>query len=156
MNAKNVWLTGALAALFAVSGSAVVAQDASPTPSTTDAVIVDGYGDPVPLSDYQLLGKVKGYNLMDIQQARCEGFSYGQVAMIAKIATMTGQPFSSISDQVLAGHTFADIAASNGIRYQDVLDAQQYRDQIKYYATAYWTTGKNAVPTHVEAVKSAY
>src|SRR6516225_10143852 len=90
MNAKNVWLTGALAALFAVSGSAVVAQDASPAPSTTDAVIVDGFGDPVPLSDYQLLSKVKNYNVVDIQQARLEGFSFGQVAMIAKIATMTG------------------------------------------------------------------
>jgi hypothetical protein len=156
MNAKRVRLTGTLAALFAVSGSAVFAQDSAAKPSTTSAIIVDAYGDPVPLSAYQLLRKVKSYDAMDIQQARLEGFSYGQVATIAKIADLTGNPFSSISSQVLAGHTFADLASGYNLRYEDVLSAQDNRDQIKSYVTAYWTTGKNAVPIHVEPDRSAY
>jgi hypothetical protein len=156
MNTKTLCLTGALAALFAVPGNAVFAQSTMVIPSTNAAIIVDGYGDPVPLQDYQLLSKTRSYDLMDIQQARLEGFSFGQVAMIAKIADMTHKPFSEISAQVLAGHTFANIADRYNLRYEDVLDAQAYRDQIRSYVTAYCVTGYRPVVTRVEAMQQVY
>lgn len=160
MNAKNMCLVGAVTALFAVSGSAVFAQtdttNMTTVDTTTTATITDRNGDPIPLDAYKLLGKPLSYDALDIRQAREEGLSHGQIATIAKIADMTGQSFSQVKDDVLAGNSFGILADKYNLRLEDVLDSKDYRDQIKWYMMAYNATGKGAAHTQVMASQQVW
>jgi hypothetical protein len=165
MNAKNLCIAGAVAAMFAASGNAVFAQtDTTTTTSnmtvvdttTTTAVITDKNGNPIPLDAYRLLAKPLSYNAMDIRQAREEGLSHGQIATIAKIADLSGQSFNQVASDVLAGQSFGILADRYNLRLKDVLDASDYRDQIRMYMMAYNATGKGAARTSVMASQQVW
>jgi uncharacterized surface protein with fasciclin (FAS1) repeats len=178
MNVRNMGLVAAAAAMIALAPSMTRAQDnsvnttnsgtstttttTSTTETTTEFVPINipniappptgPNGEPI---NYTVLAG-KSYDYMDLNQARAEGFSDHDIAVIAKIADKSGMPFNAIKHMALDGQAYPTIADRYNLRLADVLDANDYESQIADYRVAYETTGENAVRNLVAAYQEQY
>jgi len=164
---RNMGLVAAGAAMVALAPSVARAQDNSVTTTTTSTTTTEFVpiniptiappptgpnGEPV---NYTVLAG-KSYDYMDLNQARAEGFSDRDIAIIAKIADKSGMSFDTIKHEALNGLAFPTIADRYNLRLGDVLDASDYQAQIADYRVAYETTGANAVRNLVAASQEEY
>lgn len=87
-------------------------------------------------NDYSLLSSPY-YDYVDLKTAMARGYSLGQIAVISKIARLTGLPFRFVTDRVSTGRTFALLASDCNLRLADVLDASDERARIEEYLRLY-------------------
>ncbi len=92
--------------------------------------------------DYSLLGD-QTYDARDLKAAAAQGYSLGQVAVISRIARLSGVPFRSVLSRVLSGQTFASLAADSHLSLGDVLDASGEQARIERYLSAYDSLGQS-------------
>ncbi len=88
------------------------------------------------VNDYSLLSSPY-YDYVDLKTAMARGYSLGQIAVISKIARLTGLPFRFVTDRVSTGRTFALLASDYNLRLGDVLDASDERARIEEYLRLY-------------------
>ena len=86
------------------------------------------------------------YTYADLKQAKARDFSDTRVAKIVKMEKKSGMRFHDISDALLRGETFVQLAGENGLSPSDLDDVQKEKDEIANYLSAYETTGLNALP----------
>ena len=86
--------------------------------------------------NYGLLGD-QTYDARDLKAAAAQGYSLGQIAVISRIARLSGAPFRSVLNQVLSGQTFASLAADYHLSLGDVLNAADEQTRIAQYLSAY-------------------
>jgi len=143
MVTKNVWLTGCVAAALAVTTGAAFADSSdSSTPM-------------IPASSYALLGN-QTFNGIDLNQAKAEGFSDGQIATIAKLAAKSGMTFAEVKDRVQNGASFGILASENNLRLKDVWHNDDYREKIEQYKLAWAATGRDALKQKVMGSQETY
>lgn len=170
MTKLNIGLAAAAAAMVALAPSVARAQDNSVNTTTTDNSTtttttttttefvpiniptiapppMGPNGEPI---DYTVLAG-KRYTYTDLAQARAEGFSWHDIAVIAKISDKSGMPFEYIKHLALEGESFPTIAFRFNLSLVDVLHARDYEIQVAEYRDAYRTTGSYEVHELVEA-----
>lgn len=166
MSMRRNWVRrSALAALLTALGAAAHAQDAPPAPPmapTAPTAAPDSTPPAPPMatpaapmatpgdmntspgmssgvttaSDYRLLSSPY-YDYVDLQMAMARGYSLGQIAVISKIARLTGLPVRFVTDRVSTGRTFALLASDYNLRLADVLDASDEQARIEEYLRLY-------------------
>jgi uncharacterized surface protein with fasciclin (FAS1) repeats len=133
--------------MLAVSASAARAQDttAPAAPPATPPAITLPPATPMPVQiDYSVLAN-QPFTYYDLEAAKRSGLSDAQVATVAKIATETGQSFSTVRDELLRGATFPSLAVKYGLNLSDLYDVKDEEQTISDYKRAYRTTGTYAL-----------
>jgi len=87
-------------------------------------------------SDYALLSD-QTYEARDLKMAQAQGYSPGQIAVIARIARLAGVPFQTVLNRVASGRTFASLAADYNLSLGDALDAADEQARIGQYLSAH-------------------
>jgi uncharacterized surface protein with fasciclin (FAS1) repeats len=169
MNKCNMGLIAVAAAMVALAPSIARAQDNSATTTTTSTTTTTTEFVPINIPtiapaptgpngepiDYTALAG-KSWDYVDLNQARAEGFTWHDIAVMAKIADRAGVPFNLVKQQALSGRSYPTIAADYNLRLGDVLNAGDYRDKIDNYRLAYETTGSNSIRNLVAAYQEQY
>jgi uncharacterized surface protein with fasciclin (FAS1) repeats len=138
---RNHWIAaGAIAAMLAAASPAVKAQDTT-TPTGADSIPTIA---PVAPIDYSVL-RNQAFTYTDLQQAKASGLSDDETATVAKIAEETGQPFSSVRDELLDGATFPQLAVKYNLSLSDLYNVDDEKTKIANYKQAYETTGTYAL-----------
>jgi predicted S18 family serine protease len=131
-------------AAFAQTGDTMTSTTTATTTTPTGSGL-DSFGVPTltapEVIDYSVL-RQKKFDYTDLWQAKERGFSDTHIASIAKIAELTDQPFTSVSDAVLRGETFPSLALKYNLSLADVYDVSDEKAKIADYKKAYETTGK--------------
>jgi uncharacterized surface protein with fasciclin (FAS1) repeats len=168
MNKRNMGLVAAAAAMVALAPSIARAQDNSATTTTTSTTTTTTFvpiniptiappptgpnGEPI---DFTILG-TRSWDFLQLQQARAQGFSYHDIAVMAKISDRAGVPFGLVRQQALAGESFPTLAFRYNLRLADVLDARDYEDKIRDYRLAYENSGAGSERSLVAAYEEQY
>lgn len=167
MTTRYICLAAAAGALVALTPSAVRADNAvvtttSTTTTTTDFVPINivtidpaptmPNGDPI---DYTILAN-PNFSFVEFNQARREGFSHREIAIMAKIADRANVPFTDVKQLALNGWTYPAIADRYGLTLNDVWNAKDYEDKVRMYDVAYHTTGEFEVRNLVAAYREEY
>lgn len=151
---------GAVAGLIGCAACGAYAQTAASTTQTTTTSVTTGdspmmqdstYSGPRMSTgafangtpDYRLLNN-HSFDYTDLSSARARGLSDDDIAITAKIAEETGEPFNEILDYVLDGETFSTICSQFGLNMNDVYNTQDEKTKIANYVAAYETTGRFA------------
>lgn len=130
------------------STTSVTTTEFTPISIVTIAPVPTGpNGEPI---DFTALSG-KNYDYMDLNQARRAGFSWHEIAVIAKISDLAGISFDRVKHQVLEGRSFPSLADEYNLRLTDVWDARDYEHQIWEYRLAYENSGTNDIKQLVAA-----
>ena len=116
-------------------GTAALSLDTSPS---LEAALTSNQ-----TSSYALLSD-QTYDARDLRMAQAQGYSLGQIAVISRIARLTGTPFQVILNRVSSGQTFAALAADYHLSLGDALDAADEQMRIEQYLGAYNSLGFGA------------
>lgn len=163
MTTRNICLATAAAALVALAPSVARAQATVTTTTTTtefvpiNIVTIDPAptmpnGEPI---DYTVLANPH-FDYVDFNQARREGFSHHDIAVMAKISEKADVPFTDVKQLALSGMTYPRIADHYGLSLEDVWRVRDYEDRIAMYDAAYHTTGEFAERQLVAAYRAEY
>jgi uncharacterized surface protein with fasciclin (FAS1) repeats len=167
MTTRNLSLAAAVAAMLAFAPMVARADDTSTTTTSTtttttqfvpiDIVTINPppmgpNGEPI---DYSILA-TRNFDYVDLNQARAEGFSHHDIAVMAKISDKAGVPFEEVKQLALDGMAYPTIAAKFGLSPTAVWKVDEYERRIAMYRVAYENTGDNAVRNLVAASQEEY
>jgi uncharacterized surface protein with fasciclin (FAS1) repeats len=164
MTTRSICLATAAAAMIALAPAVARAQTTVTTTTTTttefvpiNIVTIDPAptlpnGEPI---DYTVLANPH-FDFVDFNQARREGFSHHDIAVMAKISEKADVPFSDVKQLALNGMAYPTIADHYGLTLSDVWHTRDYEDRIAMYDAAYHTTGEFAVRNLVAAYRAEY
>jgi uncharacterized surface protein with fasciclin (FAS1) repeats len=165
MTTRNICLAAAAAAMVALAPSVARADDTTITTTSTTTTTFVPINivtiDPAPTGpngeqiDYSILA-TRNFDYVDLNQARVEGFSNHDIAVMAKIADRADVPFTDVKHLALDGMSYPAIAERYGLRQSDVWDVDRYERRIAMYKVAYRTTGEYAVRQLVAASREEY
>jgi uncharacterized surface protein with fasciclin (FAS1) repeats len=167
MTTRTLSMAAAVAAMLAFAPMVARADDASTTSTTvttttTQFVPIDivtinppPMGPNGELIDYSILSG-RNFDYVDLNQAKAEGFSDHDIAVMAKISDKAGVPFSDIKQLALDGMAYPTIADKFGLNTPDVWKVDEYERRVAMYKVAYENTGSNAVRNLVAASQQEY
>ena len=98
---------------------------------------------PVAPIDYRVL-RHQDYTYR-ISSRRASGLSDTEIAVVAKIAEETGQPFSQVREDLMNGASFTTLASKYNLTLADLYNVDDEKAKIDAYKQAYETTGTYAI-----------
>lgn len=167
MTTRTLSMAAAVAAMLAFAPMVARADDTattttSTTTTTTQFVPIDIVTiNPPPMGpngeriDYSVL-TTRNFDYVDLSQAKAEGFSDHDIAVMAKISDKAGVPFSDIKQLALDGMAYPTIADKFGLNTPDVWKVDDYERRVSMYKVAYENTGDMAVRNLVAASQQEY